>query len=101
MGLKVHLNLCKDSDNYHFRQGKRRETSLQEVKHDLKKDFGQLFSCFTNAVDMYNVKYAGIPPNEIIRNYSSLNFNQCLVSCAFKSFRNKCFFGKYRRFILI
>lgn len=98
MSNPLHLNLCKDNESYPLRQGKRRETTLQEVKFDLKNDLVKLFYCFKSAVDMYNSKYAGVPPNELVRNYVSINFNQCLVSSAFKNFRNKCFFGKYKRF---
>src|SRR5690606_3269643 len=98
MSIPLHKNLCKDNNSYQFRQGKRRETNLQEVKFDLNKDLVSLFYCFKTAVDMYNNKYAVLPPNELVRNYASINFNQCLVSSAFKSFKKKCFFGKYRRF---
>ena len=100
MNIITSGNLAKDSDSYQNRQGKRRLTTLDEVKQDLNVNLGKLFNCYNKAIKMYNERYALVPPDKQIRNYSAVTFNQCLVLSAFESFAKKCFFGKYKRFYI-
>lgn len=100
MQSNTYRNPYKNKESYLNRKGKRRLTTVEEVKHDLNKDLVKLFNCFTNAIEIYNKDYAKVPPGMMIRNYSAVTFNQCLVSSAFKNFYNKCFFGKYKRFYI-
>lgn len=93
-------SLCKDNEVDLYRQGKRRLATYEEVEFDLKKDLGKLLYGFNKAIEMYNEKYAIVPLHKRVRNYSAINFNQCLVLCAFEEFSNNCFFGKYRRFFI-
>ena len=90
----------KDKVSSRRMQGKRMLADYDNCKLELNKEIPLLFAVYGEALEKTNKVLSLLPPHCRSRSLEASIIQSCFAESLLENFRDKAFFGKYRRLIL-